>query len=254
MRIVKALLLLLAVGCDRPADPGTDTAHGADPYETDLPSNGPAREGAAAIRGRVLLVGDHRPSRVMMTPECSRLHDRPIFTDRIVSNPDGTLRNVLVYIKAGLSGRYPAPPEAVVIDQKGCVYLPHVAVALVGQPVTFRNSDDFLHNVRIQAHRNHKSNFSMFRAGEERTVGPYRLPELGIEVGCDVHAWMRMYLHILRHPKFQVTQDGGAFAIAGLPAGSYILAARHEQLGEQTREIALEDGQSVDGVEFRFGP
>lgn len=125
---------------------------------------------------------------------------------------------------------------------------------LIGHPVTFRDSDNFLHNVRIQAHRNPEPSFSMFRAGEERTVGPYWLPELGIEVGCDVHAWMRMYLHIMRHPRFQVTHGGGAFAITGLPAGAYILAAWHEQLGEQTREIALEDGPAVEGVEFRFGP
>jgi plastocyanin len=247
-----SILILLLAACDRAPDPGAGPEGGNEPDGVEPPSNEAAREGSASIRGRVLFDGEHRPSPITVTPECARLHPRPPLNERILRNEDGTLRNVLVYVKSGLSGRYPAPSEVVLIDQKGCVYLPHVAVAMVGQPVTYRSSDDFVHNVRIAAKRNPRSNFSMSRAGEERSVGPYRIPEIGIEVGCDVHSWMRMVLHVLRHPKYQVTGDGGAFAIDGLPDGAYTLAAWHGDLGEQTRQITLADGETLEGIEFRF--
>ena len=41
------------------------------------------------------------------------------------------------------------------------------------------------------------------------------------------------------HPFHQVTQDGGAFALRGLPAGEYVIEAWHEKLGTQQHTVRL---------------
>ena len=56
--------------------------------------------------------------------------------------PGNGLQNVFVYVKDGLGDRtFTAPPTPVVLDQRGCKYMPHVFGAQVGQPVTILNSD-----------------------------------------------------------------------------------------------------------------
>src|SRR5262245_6445555 len=58
------------------------------------------------------------------------------------------LENVFVYVKDGLGNRvFPVPSTAVVLDQKGCRYAPHVLGIQVGQTLEILSSDNTLHNV-----------------------------------------------------------------------------------------------------------
>ena len=69
---------------------------------------------------------------------------------------DGKLQNAFVWVKNGL-GSYKGPEvpaEPIVMDQKGCLYHPHVIGARVGQKVVFLNSNPVLHNVRTIAEQN----------------------------------------------------------------------------------------------------
>jgi len=242
-----ALLIIALAACDSssrtPPPPGP-----SDPPDDPSPTTQPAREGAAAVRGVVRFQGEHTPAPLSIQPECH--HEGNAFSEAILLNPDKTLRNVLVYVKTGLAGKYEPPPTPGWIDQKRCIYTPHVQVVMVGQPLKFINSDDVLHNVRITARRNPNDQFSMTRG--ERAIDPFKYSEVDIRVNCDVHSWMSARIHVMRHPKFALTGDGGTFEIRGLPAGSYTLAAFHEELGEQTREIVLTEGQIVEGLEVAF--
>jgi plastocyanin len=213
----------------------------------------PDPPGTARISGRVLFRGTHqRPVVLIPAGDCKHHYGRPPLKEDIVAREDGGLRDVLVYVKEGLSGAYTPPADPVAIDQKACAYVPHVAAAMAGQDIVFLNSDDTYHNVHIMARVNSERNFSMDGRGRRALKAPFDKPELRIPIGCDQHSWMDARLHILPHPKFAVTGEDGRFEIAGLPAGRYLVAALHDVLGELTAKVEFEEGGTREGLEFAF--
>ena len=156
----------------------------------------------------------------------------------------GGLKDVLVYIKSGVSGSYPAPTEPVLLDQKGCMYHPHIITVQVGQPLKIRNSDDTLHNIHPHPTVNQEFNVGQPRQGMESTK-TFDKPEVPIPVGCDVHPWMRSYIAVLNHPFFAVTKEDGTYEIKGLPPGEYQIEAWHEKLKNQTQKVTVKDGDKA---------
>ena len=74
---------------------------------------------------------------------CADKHASTPMTDAVVVNDNGTLANVFVYVKEGLESlQFPTPNEPVLLDQDGCVYLPHVLGVMAGQDLTIRNSNN----------------------------------------------------------------------------------------------------------------
>jgi plastocyanin len=186
--------------------------------------------------------------------ECAVQHPDGAFAERLVVNGNGTLKNVLVRVSAGLPAgeSFPVPQTPARLDQKGCQYYPHVVAVMVGQQMVISNSDTFLHNVHALSNENPAFNFgqpTQDKAG--RKVDPMKTPE-SFKVKCDVHPWMGAFVHVLDHPFFSVTGDDGTFTITGLPPGNYTLTAWHETLGEQQQaDVKVEEGKPAR-VEFNF--
>ena len=171
----------------------------------------------------------------------------------IVVVKNGRLANVLIYVKEGLGvHKFSAPSEKVVIDQKGCRFVPHVAAAMVGQPVEFLNSDDALHNIHPLPKSNPEWNQAQMPNGQ--FARPFAAAELMIPVKCNQHPWMRMYLNVVDNPFFAVTGKDGNFSLKGLPAGTYIIAAVHERLGEQEMKLTVAPKDNKRAVVFEFHP
>jgi hypothetical protein len=176
----------------------------------------------------------------------------PIYDDSLIVNEDGTLQNVVVSISAGLpSGEnYSPPPEPVVLDQRGCMFRPHVVASMVGQNVIVKNSDPLLHVVHsMDAEETPAFNFAQPTIGE-RAVEPIRVVET-FRVKCDLHPWMNAWVRVFNHPYFAVTQADGKFAIKNLPPGHYRIKAWHERLGVQEKEIVVQADGSAK-VDFTF--
>jgi hypothetical protein len=74
----------------------------------------PAIDGAV-IAGSVVYSGRLKPRKLVSTtadPACTA----PVFTEDTVVNADGTLSNVLVYVKSGLEGQQFNPRRPLLMD------------------------------------------------------------------------------------------------------------------------------------------
>ncbi|HZN61215.1 MAG TPA: carboxypeptidase regulatory-like domain-containing protein [Planctomycetota bacterium] len=169
--------------------------------------------------------------------------DQDVFAeDMIVAPETNTMANVLVYIKSG-APKGKAPDKAEVIDQSKCIYRPHVLVVQVGQTLTIKNSDDTMHNIHATPGLNKEFNEGQGKAGMTSDK-QFTVPEIGIKVKCDVHAWMGAVLHVVEHPYWSLTKADGKFEIKGLPAGKYTVEAWQEKCAPKSVEITVGDKEA----------
>ena len=180
-------------------------------------------------------------------PACGIASKKPNMTEQYVVN-EGRMANVFVYVKDGLGNRVYMPTKTpVVVDQKGCRYIPHVIGAMVGQPVEFRNSDPTKHNVHIIAPgTTYATGFSISEPpGSEPQQHIFHASGLMIPVRCDYHPWMEAFLNLVKNPFFAVSDADGHFEIKGLPPGKYTLTAVQEKLGGKTQQVTVESGKAT---------
>ena len=183
---------------------------------------------------------------------CKAHHEKSGATPRdesVVVNKNGTLMNVVVYVKAGLpEGKtFPVPTEPVTLDQKGCMYNPHVWGMMAGQTLRILNSDEgVLHNVHSFSEKGNGFNKGMPGAPGVKIEEPIKDAEQPLKIKCDVHGWMTSYAMVLTHPFHSTSNAEGAFEIKGLPAGKYTIEAWHEKYGTQTQDVEVAAGASKD--------
>jgi hypothetical protein len=207
---------------------------------------GGAGKGSASVSGKVTFGGAAPAAekiKVAADPYCQEKHKGGL-ERQAVELKDGGVKDVLVYVKSGLTGTYPPPTDAAVLDQEGCTYHPVMLAVQANQPIKIRNSDETLHNIHPRPTANAEFNIGQPRKGMESTK-TFDKKEVLIPVGCDVHPWMRSYISVLDHPFFAVTDDSGQFEIKDLPAGEYEIEAIHPRLKTQTGKITVKDGESA---------
>ncbi|HEY4612875.1 MAG TPA: carboxypeptidase regulatory-like domain-containing protein [Bacteroidota bacterium] len=181
---------------------------------------------------------------------CSRAHKEAVLGEDVVVNKNGTLKNVLVFVKDGLGGKkFDTPKTKVVFDQAGCVYKPHVLGIMVGQELEVLNSDPTLHNVHSLSKDNTQFNQAMPMKGMKLTKKFEKVENF--KVKCEVHPWMGAYIGVFNHPFYAVTDDSGNFTIKGLPAGSYTLEAWQEKYGSQTMKVTV-DAAGKATADFKY--
>ena len=184
-------------------------------------------------------------------PKCKMMHPDGMTADQVIVNPNGTLQNVFVYVKEGLSGKkFDAPKEAIIFDQKGCQYYPKVFGIQVGQPLEILNSDDTLHNVHALPANSQSFNLGMPIKGM-KLKKTFTKPEVMVKIKCEVHSWMMAYAGILDHPFFAVTGDDGSAVIKDLPPGEYTIEAWHEKYGSQTQKLTVTDADQETSFSFK---
>ena len=189
------------------------------------------------------------PINMESDPYCQRQGNAR--TETVSVGNGSALQNVFVYVKDGLGERgFPIPSGAVVLDQKGCRYQPHVLGIQVGQTLEIRSSDDTLHNVHAMPASNREFNKAHQAAGIRHTH-TFSTREVMVPFKCDVHKWMNAYVGVLDHPYFAVTGADGTFELKGLPPGTYTIEAWHEKLGTQTQTVTIGEQQTSE-VGFTF--
>src|SRR5262245_12121851 len=92
---------------------------------------------AATVSGVVTFDGKIpalKPLSMDADPVCAKKHAKPVPNEMLVLGNGNTMGNILVWVSKGLpAGKtWPAPKNAVTLDQNGCQYLPHVMGIMVG--------------------------------------------------------------------------------------------------------------------------
>ena len=267
---VSALLVavLVTTGCGQKPEPSIPT-HSETPVPPaavmDAPPAAPAAPltlpvplptSGGTLRGTV--TGPRpatEPEPINMSTDITCSHGRtgPVLSQKAVITETGQVQWAFVYVKTGLEGYViPEAAEAVVLDQKGCMYSPHVFGVQTNQPIEIHNSDDTLHNVHAIPHKPNKR----FNIAHPNVPGlvhrkSFTNPDVMVRIKCDVHPWMNAYVGVLPHGFSAVTGATGAYTIANLPPGEYTIGVWHEMLGEQEYVVAISaDGDTTLDVQF----
>ena len=222
--------------------------------EGDVAERGPATPldpaTTGSISGRVSFAGAppaETELRVAGDATCAAAHPGPVLAGDVRVR-DGKVANAFVWVKDGLGNRvFERPKEPVVIDQKGCLYHPHILGAQTGQEIEFRNSDPTLHNVHTLPQNSGAVNFGMSRQGTSRKIRIAK-PEVMVAVKCDVHPWMRASVGVLDHPYFAQTGDDGAFELKSVPAGDYTVGVWHERFGTKETKVTVAPGKPTEAA------
>ena len=190
-----------------------------------------------------------RPIAMDADPNCAEKHDGKVANEMLLLGEGQTMGNILVAVTNPPEKDYPTPAEPVVMDQNGCLYVPHILGIQVDQTFKILNSDGIMHNVHALPKVNKDFNMAMpgHRKEAEESFGKV---EGAFKIKCDVHPWMQAWIGVFKHPYFTVTGADGAFQIADLPDGEYDVTAWHEKLGTQKGKVKVEGGGAK--LDFTF--
>jgi plastocyanin len=206
-----------------------------------------------SVAGAVTLDGKppvFKPINMSAENFCAKAHSSPVLPEEVVTGDGGSLANVIVYVKDGLGDRaFDVPKETVELDQKGCMYQPHVIALMAGQQLDVKNADQTTHNIHPMPKDNREWNKSQ-PPGASPIEDSFARSEVAIPVKCNVHPWMKAYIAVLKNPYFFVTGKDGKFDLKNLPPGTYTLEAWHEKYGtsDQTVTIGPKESKSVTFV------
>ena len=248
--LVPALLILASLGglgfftLEKSNEESPLEAASLETYHVD-----PAQSGT--LKGTVTFSGFIPvPKKIRVTPECMNHLEKPLVTEEVLVK-NGKLQNAFIWISHGLEGKnFSIPTQEVVVDQKGCRYEPRVIGVQVGQPLTFLNTDPFLHNIHSMARVNESFNVSLTNQNQKVTRKLLK-PEIMFRSKCDLHPWMSGFIGVVPHPYFAVTNEEGEVDLSQVPAGIYTVSVWHETLGLKEQKVEISP-QKTTQIEFSF--
>jgi plastocyanin len=211
------------------------------------------------IAGKVTLKGDPpdmpQIKAMAAVAQCQALHKDPVYEDTVVVSDKNELANVIVFVKPAEGKKLSGPQKETpaVLDQKGCMYTPHVLAVETGQPLLVKNSDPFLHNVHALCIDNAAFNFAEVNVSEKK-VEPFKEVET-FQIKCDVHPWMKAIVRVFDNPYFAVTDESGKYSIdtKGLADGTYTVQAWQEVYHDsQPQQVEVKGGKAAKPVDFVF--
>jgi hypothetical protein len=163
--------------------------------------------------------------------------------ESFILGKDGGLANVAVWL------RTPGTPwekvierrkEPVLLDIKGCRFVPRIFALTAGDELRVTNSDPIGHNVRAEE-------FNVLLATGKDTTHKVRTAHTPAPLSNAIHPHMRAYVLVCENPYFAVTDASGRFEIQKLPAGGALeFQFWHERAGFQLVDVAPRGRLTID--------
>jgi len=204
-----------------------------------------------SVTGKISLTGEApAPQPIDMGQDANCAKNNPDPKTETVVAKDGKLANVFVYIKEGTTAdgkkiadfSFDTPGTEVVLDQKGCHYIPHVMGMQPNQKLKVTNSDPTGHNIHAlpkSGGGNEEWNESQ-PSGAGPITKTFKRSEILVPIKCNQHPWMKAYIGVVKHPFYAVTKEDGSYEIKGVPPGTYTVVAWHEKgPTEKTAQVTV---------------
>ena len=158
----------------------------------------------------------------------------------LVDTESQAIEGVVVSLE-GITAGKPLPKEQTrVIESRGCRFIPRVSATVVDSVLAVQSIDPIMHNTHLRL----DSRFGdtviniVQPAGARGIQRRISTPGL-LDVRCDIHPFMRAFIHVFEHPYFAVTDAAGRFEISQVPPGTYTLKLWHERLREREQTITI---------------
>ena len=207
----------------------------------------PAIAETATLKMRVVY-GGAAPAKTLVNPtkdpQFCGVHE--IVNDRLLVNSKNSgIKNAIVYVYTGSRGGtklkdIPASTgKTLALDNKGCMFAPHVVVLQTNDTLRVTNSDAIGHNANLLFIKNKGANPTIPPGGKYEQKLELDEPA-PIPVECNIHPWMKAYVVVLEHPFVGVSDEDGNLVIEGLPTDKITFRFFHESV------TGLED-ITVDG-------
>lgn len=204
----------------------------------------PDKSTTGTLTGTALLRGTAPPRipiDMSQDPACA-LTGGENLSEQVIAD-HAKLANVFVYVKDAPRLRESSAP--VVMNQKGCRFVPHVVAVAAGGTVQFTNSDPTMHNVHTMAVESGNKSIDVSQGpGAAPATITYSKAENMVPVRCNNHPWMNGFVNVSPNTFFAVTAADGTFSIPGLPAGNYTVVFVQEKLGEQDVPVTIRAQQT----------
>lgn len=213
---------------------------------------------SGVLRGQVVFDGKPPvPQKLLVVKDAAVCGKIDHVDERLIVSGNGGIKNAVVYfsrVTGGLPAQAGKTVSALggefVLDQRVCAYQPHVLIAPVNTPIQILNNDGVLHNIHSFSTKNPPINVAQ-PAFKKKMEISFQTPE-AFAVKCDVHGWMSAWIFVVDHPYYAITDDEGRFVLTDIPPGSYTVHCWQEMLGEQTAQVIIGAGETMQTFTYSF--
>jgi hypothetical protein len=200
-----------------------------------------------SVKGQVIWGDKNLPEPVKLEVTKDQnvcLKDGPVLSEEfIVDKTTKGVKNAFVWLAAGTVpkkgekwAKIPIHPslaksakDTVTLDQPCCSFVPHVLAMRADQTLEIKNSASVPHNIHLIGRADFGLNKIMPPASTLTETIPAEADLISVQ--CDIHGWMKGYIHVFDHPYFAVTGADGKFEIKNAPAGDYRIIIWQEGMG-----------------------
>ncbi|MGD9636251.1 MAG: hypothetical protein AB7G28_09680 [Pirellulales bacterium] len=231
-------------------------------------SQSAAAAGWGTIKGKFVVDGaapTAKPIDASKDAYCAK-HDPPPIDQAVVVDASGNLANVVVFLRPARGKKVDVHPDfnatkdtPAVLDNHGCMFVPHISLVRVGQPFIIKNSDPVGHNTNVKLMKNGATNTTI-AAGEENKRVLTKAEAMPLPVDCNIHPFMHGYVLVKDDPYMAASAADGTFEIKNIPAGKHEFEFWQETAGrlknlkysggalnrQGRTELTIKDGETID--------